>query len=115
MLEILFSFLSSFRVYFRTHADCSIGSYRPSTPSQRPSANESQTETETSRPTFMGLAVPILVSVAIRTRDREAGYGRRLASSRFPLVLDLEGWPRKSWTTGRSKGHTRTDPNHESR
>jgi hypothetical protein len=59
------------------------------------------------------LAVPILVSVAIRTRDREAGYGRRLASSRFPLVLDLEGSPRKSWTTGRSKGHTRTDPNHE--
>ena len=56
------------------------------------------TETETSRPTFMGLAVPILVSVAIRPRDREARYGRRLASSRVPLVLDLEGSPRKSRT-----------------
>ena len=33
----------------------------------------------------------------------------------FPLVLVLEGSPRKSRTTGRSKGHTRTDPNHESR
>jgi hypothetical protein len=50
----------------------------------------------------MGLAVAILVSVAIRARDRETGYGRRLASSRFPLVLDLEGLPRKSRTTERS-------------
>ena len=115
MLEILFSFLSSFRVYFRTHADIQLevlALRHQVTVLQR---TNPKTETETSRPTFMGLAVPILVSVAIRTRDREAGYGRRLASSRFPLVLDLEGSPRKSWTTERSKGHTRTDPNHESR
>ena len=112
MLEILFSFLSSFRVYFRTHADIQLevlALRHQVTVLQRTNPKPKL------RPADRRLWAWILVSVAIRTRDREAGYGRRLASSRFPLVLDLEGSPRKSRTTKRSKGHTRTDPNHESR
>jgi hypothetical protein len=62
---------------------------------------------------FVGLAVPFLVSMAIRTRDREAGDGRRMASSRVPLVLVLEGSSRKGRTTEGSNGHARADPNHE--
>jgi len=42
---------------------------------------DSQTQTETSWSTFMGLAVGMLASVAIRTPDRETGHGHRLAST----------------------------------
>src|SRR6187200_1913384 len=115
MLEILCSFLSSFRVYFRTHADIQLevlALRHQVTVLQR--TNPKPKLRPADRRLWV-LAVPIVVSLAIRTRDREAGYGPRLASSRFPLVLDLEDSPRKSRTTERSKGHTRTDPNHESR
>jgi hypothetical protein len=102
------------RVYFRTHADMQLEVLALSHQVTVLQRTNPKPKLKPSRPTFMGLAVAILVSVAIRTRDRQAGHGRRLASSRFPLVLDLEDSTRKSRTT-HSKGHTRTDPNHELR
>ena len=94
---------------------CSNGDPRLATPDRCAATPESQAETETSRSTFPGRAISMLVAMAFGTLDRQTGYCYRLAPPRFPFVLDLEG---STWSTGSAacfKRDTRVDSNSKPR
>jgi putative transposase len=64
-------------------------------------------------PTFLDVAVARLARLALRSSPRETGNSRRLASQRFPILLDLEKPARASRETFDSQGRPRADPQHE--
>jgi hypothetical protein len=87
---------------------------RPPSPNQRPQTLRSQpSQTSTLGPTFLDMAVARLARLALRSRPRETGNTRRLASQRFPIPLDLEKPTRASRETFDSQGPPRADPQHE--
>ena len=61
----------------------------PPSPRQRPQTLRSQpSQTSTLGPTFLDVAVARLARLALRSSPRETGNSRRLASQRFPILLD---------------------------
>jgi putative transposase len=54
-----------------------------------------------------------LAGVAQVARDRQTRYGHRLASKRFPALLDVEEPSRAHRTTGDGEEDSRADPRHE--
>jgi Anaerobic c4-dicarboxylate membrane transporter len=86
----------------------------PPSPSQRPQTLRSKPpETSTLRPTVLDVAVARLVRLVLGPCRRETGNSRRLASQRFPILLDLEKPARASRETFDSQGRPRADPQHE--
>src|SRR5215831_9744403 len=61
----------------------------------------------------VGLAVASVVGLAFLLNHREAGNRHRLASSRIPLVLDLEDSSRAIRASSSSEGNSRSDSNNE--
>jgi transposase InsO family protein len=59
------------------------------------------------------VAVARLARLALGSCPRETGNSRRLASQRFPTLLDLEKPARASRETFDSQGRPRADPQHE--
>jgi hypothetical protein len=78
---------------------------RPPSPSQHPQTLRSQpSQTSTLGPTFLDMAVARLARLALRSCPRETRNSRRLASQRFPILLDLEKPARASRETFDSQG-----------
>ena len=91
MLAMLLSFLRSFRVYFQSRADLQteILALRHQIVVLKRQAPKPKL-----KPTdrmILGRSFTVLIGAL----DRETRYRYRLASSRVPLVLDLEG---STWT-----------------
>ncbi len=63
----------------------------------------------------MGLAFTVLVQLAFGPHHRQAGHCHRLASSRIPLVLDLEGSARKVRPSSSPETNPRFNSNNEPR
>jgi hypothetical protein len=63
----------------------------------------------------MGLVVLVVDGLAFGIAHSQARNRHRLASSRIPLVLDLESSAREGWTTSSSKRDPRFGSNDEPR
>jgi hypothetical protein len=67
---------------FSKQREPTTGVSRPSTSDHRSAMKDSEAKTEIARSTFVGLAVSILVSLAIGTHDCQTGHGHRLGPPR---------------------------------
>ena len=101
----------------KTLRDCAPVSRGPAARSARPSAPTPSASiiasvsaaADAPRPAALGLVVTNLESVADGTRDRQAGNGHRVASTRIPCLLGVEK-PASVGSADRLSGGSRADP-----
>src|SRR4029453_2061643 len=114
MTDVLLTLLCSLSSIVETPGCSPNRDRRPPSPNQRPQTLRSQpSQTSTLRPTFLDMGVKHLARLALRSCPRETGNSRRLASQRFPILLDLEKPARPSRETFGSQGRPRAGPQHE--
>src|SRR2546427_8110742 len=106
MFEMLPSVLTSFRAHFQSRADLQIEILALRHQIVAATA-DSQAQTQPGRSAILGRSIPILASMAFGALDSEIRHRYRLATSGFPLVLDLEGSTWTPWTAMRTEGGTR--------
>ncbi len=84
-------------LHFRLARGRDHGASPPGSPPQEIAALSGSSDLRT--PVPLGMALSLLVAMALGLADREAGNGDRRASKRIPLVLEMEESSRRAWKT----------------